>query len=41
MSKAMAGGGGVDIAKLGVSAAEYVNAATAGLDNNGQVQGSS
>ncbi|KAL2816127.1 hypothetical protein BJX63DRAFT_388344 [Aspergillus granulosus] len=40
MSKAMAGGGGVDLAKLGVSAAEYVNAATAGLEN-GRVQGSS
>ncbi|KAL2845398.1 hypothetical protein BJX68DRAFT_242283 [Aspergillus pseudodeflectus] len=40
MSKAMAGGGGIDLAKLGVSAAEYVNAATAGLDN-GRVQGGS
>ncbi|EAW10096.1 uncharacterized protein ACLA_045610 [Aspergillus clavatus NRRL 1] len=32
MSRAMAGQGGVDLAKLGVSAAEYVNGVTAGLD---------
>ncbi|KAL4937610.1 hypothetical protein BDV06DRAFT_70414 [Aspergillus oleicola] len=32
MSRAMAGQGGVDLAKLGVSAAEYVNGATAGLE---------
>lgn len=33
MSRAMAGQGGVDLAKLGVSAAEYVNGVTAGLDD--------
>ncbi|KAL4957908.1 hypothetical protein BDW69DRAFT_155255 [Aspergillus filifer] len=32
ISRAMAGQGGVDLAKLGVSAAEYVNGATAGLE---------
>ncbi|KAL4929578.1 uncharacterized protein BDV17DRAFT_58308 [Aspergillus undulatus] len=32
MSRAMAGQGGIDLAKLGVSAAEYVNGATAGLE---------
>jgi hypothetical protein len=32
MSRAMAGQGGVDLAKLGVSAAEYVNGVTAGLE---------
>jgi hypothetical protein len=32
MSRAMAGQGGVDLAKLGVSATEYVNGVTAGLD---------
>ncbi|GAB1191518.1 hypothetical protein APSETT444_000697 [Aspergillus pseudonomiae] len=34
MSRAMAGEGGVDLAKLGVSAAEYVNGVTADLDND-------
>ncbi|KAE8145286.1 hypothetical protein BDV25DRAFT_133930 [Aspergillus avenaceus] len=34
MSRAMAGQGGVDLAKLGVNAAEYVNGVTAGLDND-------
>ncbi|KAL4809139.1 hypothetical protein BDV18DRAFT_134018 [Aspergillus unguis] len=34
MSRAMAGQGGVDLAKLGVSAAEYVNGVTAGLDGS-------
>ncbi|KAL4870661.1 hypothetical protein BDV12DRAFT_48112 [Aspergillus spectabilis] len=37
MSRAMAGHGGVDLAKLGVSAAEYVNGVTAGLER-GQVE---
>ncbi|KAL4978151.1 hypothetical protein BDW66DRAFT_149575 [Aspergillus desertorum] len=32
MSRAMAGQGGVDLAQLGVSAAEYVNGVTAGLE---------
>ncbi|KAL2833267.1 hypothetical protein BDW59DRAFT_138391 [Aspergillus cavernicola] len=39
MSRAMAGQGGVDLAKLGVSAAEYVNGVTAGLEHS-RVQGS-
>ncbi|KAE8350357.1 hypothetical protein BDV28DRAFT_151028 [Aspergillus coremiiformis] len=34
MSRAMAGQGGVDLAKLGVSAAEYVNGVTVGLDDD-------
>ncbi|PYH97578.1 hypothetical protein BO71DRAFT_416909 [Aspergillus ellipticus CBS 707.79] len=34
MSRAMAGQGGVDLAKLGVDAAEYVNGVTAGLEGN-------
>ncbi|KAF7595432.1 hypothetical protein BBP40_006054 [Aspergillus hancockii] len=34
MSRAMAGHGGVDLAKLGVSAAEYVDGVTTGLDND-------
>lgn len=33
ISQAMGGQGGVDLAKLGVSAAEYVNGVTAGLDS--------
>ncbi|KAI9376510.1 hypothetical protein BJX61DRAFT_530808 [Aspergillus egyptiacus] len=40
MSRAMAGQGGVDLARLGVSAAEYVNGVTAGLER-GRVQESS
>ncbi|PWY86290.1 hypothetical protein BO70DRAFT_378902 [Aspergillus heteromorphus CBS 117.55] len=34
MSRAMAGQGGMDLAKLGVDAAEYVNGITAGLEGN-------
>ncbi|KAA8649199.1 hypothetical protein EYZ11_003769 [Aspergillus tanneri] len=33
MSQAMAGEGGVDMAKLGISATDYVNGVTAGLDD--------
>ncbi|KKK14236.1 hypothetical protein P175DRAFT_0504378 [Aspergillus ochraceoroseus IBT 24754] len=36
MSRAMAGQGGVDLAQLGVSAAEYVNGMTAGLEHGQQ-----
>ncbi|PYI20946.1 hypothetical protein BO99DRAFT_421244 [Aspergillus violaceofuscus CBS 115571] len=36
MSRAMAGQGGVDLAKLGMDAAEYVNTITKGLDGAGQ-----
>ncbi|KAH8428845.1 uncharacterized protein LDX57_006522 [Aspergillus melleus] len=39
MSQAMGGQGGVDMAKLGVNAAEYVNGVTAGLDSEGEVRG--
>ncbi|KAL4782394.1 hypothetical protein BJX76DRAFT_332900 [Aspergillus varians] len=35
MSRVLAGQGGVDLAKLGVNAAEYVNGATAGLEREG------
>ncbi|KAB8228482.1 hypothetical protein ETB97_002282 [Aspergillus alliaceus] len=38
MSQAMAGQGGVDLAKLGISAAEYVNGVTAGLDNDAELR---
>ncbi|OJJ71451.1 hypothetical protein ASPBRDRAFT_56043 [Aspergillus brasiliensis CBS 101740] len=34
MSRAMAGQGGVDLARLGMDAAEYVNGVTAGLEGN-------
>ncbi|RAL05724.1 uncharacterized protein BO80DRAFT_344526 [Aspergillus ibericus CBS 121593] len=34
MSRAMAGQGGVDLARLGVEASEYVNGVTAGLEGN-------
>ncbi|KAL2863079.1 uncharacterized protein BJX67DRAFT_364743 [Aspergillus lucknowensis] len=40
MSRAMAGQGGVDLAKLGVSAAEYVDGVTAGLENGRAQKGS-
>ncbi|OJK02559.1 hypothetical protein ASPACDRAFT_51082 [Aspergillus aculeatus ATCC 16872] len=36
MSRAMAGQGGVDLAKLGMDAADYVNTITKGLDGAGQ-----
>lgn len=39
MSQAMGGHGDVDMAKLGVSAAEYVNGVTVGLDSSAESRG--